>query len=144
MPPPSEKAPFGPFGVGCRPVFSPNSLSLTSSQPMIVTYHPKTAALTFQDLLPGVGRDPSLVSALKALVDEHGGASVPLARRIDPRRVGVRCRVRAGNLSLAFSVKGSNHLYAVQRGLNLVNLLFLHLQSYYPEYLVAQFGFSSE
>ena len=113
-------------------------------RPMTVSYDPKYAALTFQDLFPGLHQDPKLVSELRAIVHAHTGASVPASRRIDARRARIRCTLRAGRLSLSLLVRGTNHQYAVQRGLNLVNQLFLHLQAYYPEYLVEQFGFSSE
>ena len=113
-------------------------------RPTIVTYDPKTGSFAFQDLLPAVGKDPRLLTELKALVDTHATASVPPSRRIDARRVRVRSRLRAGHLSLSLTVCGSHHRYAVQRGLNLVNQLFLHLHAYYPEYLVERFGFSSE
>jgi hypothetical protein len=66
------------------------------------------------------------------------------SRRIDARRARVSFSVRAGRLSLSLRVRGENRPYAVQRGLNLVNQLFLHLQAYYPEYLVEHFGFSPE
>src|SRR6185436_12510632 len=112
--------------------------------PMIVTYDPKTATVTFKDLLPGVDAHPGLVSELKSIVDEHMGRAVPPARRIDARRIRVQCRIRKGHLSLLLVVRGTHQTYAVQRGLNLVHQLFLHLRAYYPEYLVEQFGFSSE
>jgi len=38
----------------------------------------------------------------------------------------------------------SHHAYAVQRGLNLVNQLFLFLQERYPEYLIEHFGLPAE
>jgi hypothetical protein len=120
------------------------SIVWLTRHPMIVTYDPKTAVLTFKNLLPGVDADSGLVSELKAIVDEHIGSALPPARRIDARRTRVLCRVRQRNLSLLMSVRGTHHAYAVQRGLNLVHRLFLHLQAYYPEYLVEQFGFSSE
>jgi hypothetical protein len=113
-------------------------------QPMTVTYDPKAAALVFRDLLPGIERIPGLLVELKTLLSSHTGPSVPASRRIDPARVGLRTRVRAGKLSLLMDVRGPHHKYAVQRGLNLVNQLFLHLQAYYPDYLVDHFGFSSE
>src|SRR5207253_355439 len=113
-------------------------------RPMIVIYDPKAASWTFQDLLPGVGNDPVIRAELEALVDAHAGTSVPASRRIDAKRIRVGHRLRAGHLSLSLTVRGSHHRYAVQRGLNLVNQLFLHLQAYYPEYLVERFGFSSE
>jgi hypothetical protein len=113
-------------------------------RPMIVTYDLKTATLTFKDLLPGVAAGSGLGSELKAIVNEQTGSAVPPARRIDARRARVLCRIRQRHLSLVLVVRGTHHTYAVQKGLNLVNQLFLHLHAYYPEYLVEQFGFSSE
>jgi len=47
-------------------------------------------------------------------------------------------------MTLSLQVRGRHHEYAVQRGLNLINQLFLLLQASYPEYLIEQFGFSAE
>jgi hypothetical protein len=128
-------------GRGGRQAFS---FTWLTRRPTALTFDPKTGALVFKDLLPAVGANRGLVSELKAVVDEHSGRAVPAHRRIDARRLRAACSVRRGNLTLSLHVRGAHHEYAVQRGLNLVNQLFLALQASYPEYLVEQFGFSAE
>jgi hypothetical protein len=113
-------------------------------RPMALTFEPKSGALVFKDLLPGVGANRALVSDLKAIVHDHAGRAVPAHRRIDARRLRAACSVRGGHLTLSLHLRGAHHDYAVQRGLNLINQLFLLLQASYPEYLVEQFGFSEE
>jgi hypothetical protein len=113
-------------------------------QPTVISYDRKAHALTFRRLLPAAGSYPGLSGELKRVVDEHKGPAVPQHRRIDARRVRLGCALRRGDFSLTLAVRGPHHAYAVQRGLNLVNQIFLLLQASYPEYLIECFGFSSE
>jgi hypothetical protein len=128
-------------GRGGRQIFS---FTWLTRRPMALTFEPKTGALVFKDLLPEVGANRALVSDLRAIVDDHAGRAVPPHRRFDARRLRAACSVRGGHLTLSLHVRGSHHEYAVQRGLNLINQLFLLLQASYPEYLVEQFGFSQD
>jgi hypothetical protein len=112
--------------------------------PMLVTYDPAASTLAFPRLIPSAAAVPSIVPALKGLVAEHLGSTVPEHRRVDKRRATVRCSVRDGHISLSFVVRGGHHAYAIKAGLNLVNRLFLQLQAHHPEYLIQQFGFSEE
>jgi hypothetical protein len=120
------------------------SFTWLTRRPMSLTFEPKSGALVFKDLLPAVGANRALVSDLKTTVADHSGRGVPAHRRIDARRTRAGCFVRRGHLSLSLQVRGAHHDYAVQRGLNLINQLFLLLQASYPEYLVEQFAFSAE
>ena len=113
-------------------------------QPTMISYDRKTHALTFSRLLPAAGSCPGLSGELKRLVGEHQGTAVPRHRRIDVRRVRVGCAIRRGDFSLTLAIRGPHHAYAVQRGLDLVNQIFLLLRSSYPEYLIERFGFPSE
>jgi hypothetical protein len=113
-------------------------------EPTVISYDRTAHALIFKRLLPAAGSYPGLSGELKRVVDEHQGRAVPQHRRIDARRVRLRCALRRGDFSLTLTVRGSHHAYAVQRGLNLVNQIFLLLQANYPEYLIECFGFSSE
>lgn len=112
--------------------------------PMRLRYDPLRHQLRFVDLLPRVSSYPGLPEDLRRLVLEHQSRAVPEHRRIDGRRVKLATAVRAGNFSLTLSVRGAHAAYAVQRGVNLVNQLFLLLQARYPEYLIQCFGFSQE
>jgi hypothetical protein len=120
------------------------SFTWLTRRPTTLSFEPKAGVLEFKHLLPGVGSNRTLVSDLKAIVREHTGPAVPAHRRIDARRMRAACSVQGGHLTLSLKVRGSHHEYAVQRGLNLVNQLFLLLHASYPEYLVEHFGFSAE
>ena len=113
-------------------------------QPTVVSYERSSRALTFRRLLPSAASYPGLSGELKRVVDEHRSAAVPPHRRMDARRVRVACAVRHGDFSLRLAIRGPHHAYAVQRGLNLVNQMFLLLQASYPEYLIECFGFPSD
>jgi hypothetical protein len=128
-------------GRGGRQTFS---FTWLTRRPMALTFEPKSGALVFKNLLPGVGANRALVADLKAVVDDHTRRGVPAHRRIDARRLRAACSVRGGHLTLSLQVRGAHHEYAVQRALNLINQLFLLLQASYPEYLIEQFGFSAE
>ncbi len=120
------------------------SFTWLTRRPTLLTYEPKTGVLSFRHLLPGVGVDRVLMSELKTIVAEHMSAAVPRHRRIDARRTRAECSVRNGHLTLTLKMRGAHHAYAAQRGLNLVNQLFLFLQDSYPEYLIEHFGLPAE
>ena len=113
-------------------------------RPMTLTFEPRTAALTFTTVLPGVGSASALSTELLALIDARRTRAVPAHKRIDGRRVRLERSTRRGDLSVALIVRGQQHAYAVQRGLNLVNDLFVLLHSTYPDYLSEHFGLSAE
>ncbi len=112
--------------------------------PMQLRYQASKRELCFVDLLPRVSSYAGLAADLRRLVLEHQSSAVPEHRRIDGRRVKLGTTLRAGNFSVTLRLRGAQEAYAVQRGVNLVNLLFLLLQASYPEYLIQCFGFSPE
>jgi len=112
--------------------------------PMRLRYEPSKRELRFVELLPRVSAYAGLASDLRHLVLEHQSSAVPEHRRIDGRRVKLTTAVRAGHFSVTLHLRGAQEAYAVQRGVNLVNQLFLLLQANYPEYLIQCFGFSPE
>jgi hypothetical protein len=113
-------------------------------RPMSVTYEPASGQLAFRNLLPGVGKYPGLVAGLRRVLDEYRDPAAPAHRRIDARRARLTSSTRGGSFSMALQIRDGHSEYAVCRGLNLVNELFLLLQANYPEYLVECFGFRSE
>jgi hypothetical protein len=112
--------------------------------PMTITYEPAARLLTFRHLLPRVDEYPGLVDELAQVLDDHRNPDAPAHRRIDARRARVAGSTRGGSFSITVQVRGNHGEYAVQRGLNLVNQMFLLLQARYPEYLVECFGLRSE
>jgi hypothetical protein len=113
-------------------------------QPMTLVYDPRAASLTFPNLLPRVGSTALLRRDLYELIDALRTRAVPAHKRIDGRRARISRSARGGNFSLTLVVRGRHHEYAVRKGLNLVNDLFVLLHSSYPDYLAEQFGLPAE
>lgn len=113
-------------------------------RPLSATYDPVRGVVSFTRLFPAVDSVPGVAAALRASVAARATRRVPAHRRLDQRRARIRCAVRRGDLSLSVAVRGRSHEYAMRHALNLINDLFLLLHETYPDYLVAQFGLSSE
>lgn len=113
-------------------------------EPMVLHYDAHAATLTFKGLLPGVARGSPLLAEVHALVEGRHGRTLPAHRRIDRRRVCVECAHGRGAVSVVLHVKGRHHRYAVQKGVNLVNEIFIALQASHPEYLSEAFGLPVE
>lgn len=112
--------------------------------PFTLLYDPAAGTLTFRDLLPNVGSRSPLAAALRKFIRGRTSAELPPHRRIDPRRAGVRCSIRRGALTVEVVAKPSHHGYGVNRAVNLVNELFVHLHTYHPEYMWENFDAPQE
>jgi hypothetical protein len=112
-------------------------------EPVTITYEPKSGALTFRHLLPGLRRSSALADVTE-LIDDRNRRSVPGHKRVDGRRAQISWFIARGGLSLTVTVKGRHHEYGVRRGLNLVNDLFVLLHASYPDYLTEHFGLPAE
>ena len=128
---------------------APAGRARTTFQFLWLTRRPFTAVsdsrartLTFPDLFPGVDRH--INAHLKAVVDARIARDQPAHKRIDGRRARAGIAVRGGNVTLRIVIRGDNEAYAVQAALNLINDLFVVLHEHHPEYLIQQFGISSE
>ena len=111
---------------------------------MVLSHDRAAATLTFKELLPEVARASPLLADVEALIRAQSGPTVVKHRRIDRRRLDVRCVHRRGKVSLVLHAKGRSEAYAVQRGVNLVHEIFMLLQTSYPEYLWDAFGLPAE
>ena len=113
-------------------------------EPMVLSHDSAAATLTFKELLPEVARASPLLADVEALIRAQSGPTVVKHRRIDRRRLDVRCVHRRGRVSVVLHTKGRVGAYAVQRGVNLVHAIFMLLQTTYPEYLWEAFGLPAE
>lgn len=113
-------------------------------RPMDVVFDPPRRRLRFPRLFPHVGSRSPMVADLRRAVAARGGRTVPPHKRLDQRKARVSCEVREGGFRLTVDIKGAQEAYAVRAALNLVNDLFLLLHQSYPDYLVEQFGISTE
>ena len=100
--------------------------------------------LRFKQLLPGIPARSELYVELKNFLAERHDRQLPEHRRVDRRRAEVVCSNRAGTVSLSLKVKGNQYAYGVNRIVNLVHELFVHLRSAHPEYLVEKFDVPQE
>jgi hypothetical protein len=116
-----------------------------NSAPVRMVWNGRSSTLAFQDYLPDVPARSEMYRELNEFVKERTSAKLPAHRRIDPRRVGVGCVNRRGNVSIQIKVKGSNHGYATTRGIHLINELYMgFLHNRYHDYLVRNFAVPEE
>jgi len=119
-------------------------LTWLTRESLTVTYEPRTGALTFRGLLPGVSAKSAPFADVTALIEGRRSRAIPEHKRVDGRRVRLSWSTRNGDMSLTVHVRGPHHEYGVQRGLNLVNDLFVLLHAGYPDYLAEHFGLPAE
>jgi hypothetical protein len=100
--------------------------------------------LRFKQLLPGIPADSMMYAELKDFIQRRHDGALPEHRRIDRRRAEVSCANRGGYVSVSLKVKNNQYAYGVNRIVNLVHELFLHLRESYPEYLVENFDVPQE
>ncbi len=100
--------------------------------------------LRFKQLLPGIPAKSELYTELKSFLAERHDRQLPEHRRVDRRRAEVACTNRAGAVSLSLKVKNNQYAYGVNRLINLVHELFVHLRNAYPDYLVENFDLPQE
>jgi hypothetical protein len=95
--------------------------------------------LRFKQLLPGVSARSAFYAELKNFIEQRHDRALPEHRRIDRRRAEASCSNRNGFVSVSLTVKNNQYVYGVNRIVNLVHELFLHLRERYPDYLVENF-----
>lgn len=100
--------------------------------------------LRFRHLLPNLPATSDLYRELKGFIAERHEPSLPAHRRIDRDRAEVSCFNRGGNLSLSLRVKKNQYAYGVNRIVNLVHELFVHLKDVHPGYLAESFDVPEE
>ena len=112
--------------------------------PMELSVDTAEHVLRFKRLLPGVPARSALYGELKSFIEQRMGSDLPEHRRIDRRRAAVTCSSRNGFLSISLQVKNRQYAYGVNRLVNLVHELFVHLRESHPEYLVENFDVPQE
>ena len=112
--------------------------------PMELIVDTKAHVLRFKQLLPGVPARSALAKELKAFLQARHDEALPEHRRVDRQRAEVTFTNRGGVVSLALQVKDNEYAYGVNRLVNLVHELFVHLRAEYPEYLVENFDVPQE
>ena len=106
-----------------------------ADKPFKLTYEPATGTLTFTNVLPHVRARSELAAEIRRFVEGRSASSLPAHRRIDRRRARAECSSRRGNMLVHVVAKPGCHAYGVTKSVNLVHEIFLHLHTYFPEYL---------
>lgn len=112
--------------------------------PMELTVDTTKHSLRFKQLLPGVPARSVLAKELKAFLQARHNEALPEHRRIDRSRAEIIFTNRGGSVSLALTVKRNDYAYGVNKLVNLVHELFVHLRAECPEYLVENFDVPQE
>jgi hypothetical protein len=95
--------------------------------------------LKFNNLLPNVPAKSILYADLKQLLKSRSDRRIPKHRRVDPRRAEVSCANRGGNVSIALTVKNNQYAYGLNKLVNLVHEIFVHLNDSDPDYMSENF-----
>ena len=104
-------------------------------EPFSLTYEPASGTLTFTNVLPHVRARSELAAELRRFIEGRSAPALPAHRRIDRRRARPGCSNHRGTLQVQVVAKPGHHAYGVTKSVNLVHEIFLHLHSYFPEYL---------
>jgi hypothetical protein len=100
--------------------------------------------LKFERLLPGIPAKSTMYTELKKFIQQRHDSVLPEHRRIDRKRAEVSCNNRGGFVSISLKIKKNQYDYGVNRIVNLVHELFVHLRDAYPEYLMENFDVPQE
>jgi len=112
--------------------------------PFTLSYDPASGTLAFRNLFPNVPARSPIAVALRRFVRARAAAELPPHRRVDPERAWVRCFVRQDALSVELVARDDHHDYGVNRIVNLVHEIFMHLHTYFPEYMWENFDAPQE
>lgn len=110
--------------------------------PFRIVYDARRSTLTFPDLLPEVTARGEMDRGLRTFIRQRSASSLPDHRRIDLRRVGIRCVNRQGRISLTATIKGRHVEYGVRKAVTLVHEIFMDFlnDSCFTPYLVEHFN----
>lgn len=116
------------------------SLVWLKERPLRLVFDPKRGVLEFRDLLPNAAAEPGLYGDFRRFLKERTSGSLPPHRGIDPERIQIRRRTRAGTVSISLESLDGDTKYAVGKALQLVNEIFLgFLKGPYHQYMAENF-----
>ena len=114
-------------------------------EPHSLRFLPRRDALVFVDLLPGIPYPSEMDRALRSYVASRSNPNLPEHRRLDPAKADVRCRNRAGSVSIEVRCLDGDFGYAATKAVKLVNEVFLDfLAGPYDGYMIEHFGAPEE
>lgn len=107
---------------------------------------PAARTILVRDLLPSVAARSEMDRAFRAFVAGRSAPTVVEHRRVDPRRVGVRCINRGGALSLVVTLKAAHADYGVRKAVHLVHDILIDFLSdgQYTQYQIDHLNLDPE
>jgi hypothetical protein len=93
-------------------------------------------------VLPNVPADSAMYRQFKEFVRSRQSETAPAHRRIDRKKALVHCRNRAGDISLALTVKDGDYEYGTRKLIHMVHEIFLVFLSDgpYGDYMIETFN----
>jgi len=113
--------------------------------PFNLIFNPGKNSLTFRDLLPDMPARSELYAEVRSFLETLSSKERPAHRRLDRRRIGIRCFNRRTKVSIEFAILRREYRYGVRKSLEQVQELYLSfLNVYHPEYMVTNFHTDEE
>ncbi len=112
--------------------------------PVEFVFDAEKQELRFKNLLPNVAARSAMHRDLKTFLQARYDEQLPAHRRVDMKRAQIVCTNRGGKISLVLKVKNNQWAYGVNKLVNLVHEVFVHLREREAEYLAENFDVSEE
>jgi hypothetical protein len=101
-----------------------------------LVFDPAKNTLTYRDLLPDVRAGSDLHVGIRSFLEELQSRDRPSHRRLDAKRMKVRCIHSGGKVSIQFVILKREYRYGVRRSLEHLQEMFTSfLGVYHPEYM---------
>ena len=100
--------------------------------------------IRFKNIVPNAPAGSELYGELKCFLRERSDPSLPSHRRIDPKRAEVSWSNYRGKVSITLEVKNNQYAYGASKAINLVNEVFIYLNSHFVEYMWETFNVPQE
>ena len=109
-------------------------------------FDPATGTLVFRHLLPGVPARSAMDREVRAYVAGRSARSVREHRRVDRRKVGVKCLNRGGALSVVVTLKRAHADYGARKAVHLVHDILIDFLSdgQYAQYQIEHLNLDPE
>jgi hypothetical protein len=109
-------------------------------------FDPAAHSLRFRDLLPAVPARSAMDRAFRAFIAGRSARPVVEHRRVDLRRMGVRCLNRGGALSLVVTLKPAHAEYGARKAVHLVHDILIDFLSdgQYAQYQIDHLNLDPE
>jgi hypothetical protein len=141
----ADRGVFRGFSEG-RPQIGKASFSFLWMSPRRLDFIVDTGkgTLTFKHLFPNVPSGSIIHKDLKRFLAERYNGGLPSHRRLDKKRAEIICTNRNGAISLSIKVKNEDYRYCLNKIVNLVHELFVHLGDSYDDYMCENFDARQE